>query len=264
MKESIIHYLRVYKKFIETSFSVDLSFRVNFILMVVMDLFFYLSTLATVSFIYDHVSVIGPWDKNQLMFFITFMLCVDQFHMTFISESFWRLPHDIRQGQMDYTILRPLSTIFSTFFRHARPSSMCNTPVIWSVLIYYGLQVKLSTLSWVMLPVVFLLAFILLAIIEFIVSSWMFWLTEGVGLNFLRMQMQQLSRWPDFIYGTMIRRVFTIFIPLLMIGSYPVKFLFSPNQWHLIFILVVAIVVSAIVLRMFWHRGLRNYESASS
>ncbi|WP_372652151.1 ABC transporter permease [Halobacteriovorax sp.] len=263
MKE-LKHHLSVYRMFVSTSFSQSMSFRLNFFLLILMDIFFYFSSLMTVSFIFDHVQTIGPWNKDQLMFFISFMLCIDHLHMTLISESFWVLSRDIKSGNMDFTILKPISSIFTCFFRHIRTSSICNTIVVWACLIYFGRKVDLDLLSWISLPFLVVLSFTLLAILEFIISTSMFWMTEGMGINFLRMQFQNLSRWPNFIYSSLSRKVFTLVIPILLIGSAPVHFIFDHSAWHYLIYLVIAIVLSFGFLQIIWKRAINQYESASS
>ena len=264
MREELKHYLSVYQKFAVTSFTEAMSFRTSFVLLILMDIFFYFSSLATVSFIYDHVETIGPWNRSQLMFFISFMLAVDHLHMTFISESFWMLARQIKTGDLDFILLRPLHSIFSVFFRHVRPSSLCNTPVAWGCLIYYGRQLPLDWQQWALIPPLLIMAFTLLALIEFLMSVAMFWMTEGVGINFLRMQMQSLSRWPDFIYHSFSRRVFTIAFPMLLIGSAPVHFLYDFTNWPYILGMITAIIVLWAILLKVWQIALKNYESASS
>ncbi len=264
MLKSIKHYLSVYKMFVSTCFTMASSFRLNFILLIAMDVFFYISALATVSFIYDHVQTIGPWNKDQLLFFISFMLAVDHLHMVLISESFWNLSREVKTGGMDYILLRPLSSIFTTFFRYFRPSSIINIFVVWSFLINYGMNLNFTLTNWLLLPILLIMAFTLLALIEFIISTSMFWLTEGLGINFLRMQMQQLARWPNFIYSSMSRKVLTTALPVLLIGSAPVHFLFDYSQWHLLIYLFIAIIVCSIVLKVIWGIALKSYDSASS
>ena len=261
---TIKHYLSIYKKFIATSFSVQLSFRTSFVLLILMDVFFYLSSLATVDFVYDHVSTIGPWQKDKLMFFICFMLCVDHLHMTLISESFWVLSRQIRTGELDFILLKPIHSIFTIFFRYIRPSSMTNTIVAWGLLFYYGAKVPLTPLSWALLPILLLLSFILLAILEIIISAAMFWMTEGLGINFLRMQIQSLARWPDFIYKVLARRVFTIAMPILLVGSAPVRFLLDLKSWDYLAGMMAAIFIFGLLMFKVWSRALIRYESASS
>jgi ABC-2 type transport system permease protein len=257
-------YLGIYREFIATSFSEATSYRLHFILLILMDLVFYATVLATVSFIYDHVEMIGPWDRARLMFFMSFMLAVDHLHMTFVSESFWVLSHKIKSGELDFDILKPVNSIFNIFFRHIRPSSLCNIFVTTGLLIYYGRQVPLEPWNWIALPILVVLAFLLLSFIEFIVATSMFWVTEGLGINFLRMQMQQLARWPDFVYASLSRKVLTVGLPLLLIGSAPVRFLFDASQWVYMLGMLLAIVVCLWVLSRMWKAGLARYDSASS
>lgn len=262
--QRILHYWDVYKKFVSTSVSVETSFRTSFVLLIFMDVFFFFSSIGSVTFIYDHVVAIGPWQKNQLLFFLTFMLMIDNLHMMIFSQSFWEFSFNIKTGQLDYVILKPMNTIFSVFFRHFRASSLFNTPLFLGHLIYYGIQIGLSPFDWVLVPPLIALGLGLLVVIEFILSTSMFWLTDGIGINFLRMQMQQLARWPNFIYQGAVRKFLTVFLPILLVGSGPVHFLLDKNRWQLLASMVVALTVLTGLLLVIWRVGLRRYDSASS
>ena len=254
----------VYKKFFETSLAEASSFRTSFVLIMLMDLLFYFTTLSSVSFIYDHVSTIGPWSKDQLMFFIAFMLTMDHIHMTIISENFWELSVKIRTGTLDFDILRPLSSIFSVFLRYVRTSSMFNTPFVWGMLIYFGSKLNLTIGQWLIIPPLIILGFILFVMIEICISVAMFWTIEGWGINFLRMQFQQLARWPHFIYSYFPRKILTILIPVLLVGSGPVSFIYNFNQYQLLLYMIVAIIVFSIITKYLWRFGLNRYDSPSS
>lgn len=261
---TIKHYLSIYRKFIDTCFAEASSFRLNFSLLILMDIIFYVSSIFSVDFIYDHVNTIGGWTRYQLLFFISFMLTIDNLHMGVLSESFWMLARHIKTGDLDYIILKPVNTVFNIFFRYFRPSSLFYSFVVWGVLIYFGIKVELSPLSWALLPILVLLGFSLMAFMEFIISALMFYMIEGIGINFLRMQVQNISRWPDFIFSPLPKRVFTLVVPALVVGSAPVKFLLDNNQWMLLLNLVIANIVTLGVLCLVWPIALRKYESASS
>jgi ABC-2 type transport system permease protein len=263
-KKNVLHYLQVYQRFATTSFSVNMSFRTSFALLIVMDLFFYFSSLAAVSIIFNHVEMIGPWNESQLLFYLSFMLMIDNLHMGLISESFWALSFDIRTGNFDFTLLKPVSSIFAVFFRYVRPSSMTTMPLAIGVLIYYGIQVGLTWLDWTLLPFMVILGLALLVVIEFVISTSMFWVTEGWGINFLRMQLQSLARWPNFIYSGVMRKALTIALPVLLIGSAPVHFLLDGSRWPLLLGMIIAIVITSFILSIIWGIGLRRYDSASS
>lgn len=264
MLGNIKHYLSVYKKFVATSVAVNTSFRTSFVMLIIMDLFTFFTTIYSIDFIYNHIDAIGPWGRNELLFFACFMLMIDNLHMILFSESFWELSFSIKNGSLDFVILKPLNTIFSVFFRFFRPSSCVLTPLYIFYLIKYGNLVGLGTLDWILLPFMIFSGLAVLVLIEFCFCSAMFWVTEGIGINFLRLQLQQLSRWPNFIYGPLARKFLTVAVPITLIGSAPVHFLLDKNRYGLFLAMPVAIIILIFILRFVWERGLRNYDSASS
>jgi len=260
----IKHYWQVYKEFLSTSFAEAMSYRLHFVLLIAMDLLFYFSALASVDFIYDHVKSIGVWDRPQFLFFVSFMLAVDHLHMTFVSENFWNFSYELRTGRLDFVLIKPIGTLFPVFFRMMRPGSLCIIFVPWACLIHYGRLAGLTVWAWAALPVLVLMGFTLAVSLEILLSMSMFWLIESVGINFLRMQLQQVARWPDFVYRAFAQRMFTIVFPILLVGSAPVRVLFDPQDWPRLFGMAAAIVLSWAGIGFFWRLGLRAYESASS
>ena len=262
--EQLKHYFYVYRKFVSTSIAVNTSFRTSFVLLIVMDFITFLTTIYSIDFIYNHIETIGPWGRNELLFFALFMLTIDNLHMILFSESFWALSFDIKSGALDFTILKPMNTIFSVFFRYFRPSSCVLTPLYLFYLIKYGNLVGLGAIDWLLLPLFIFGGLTILVLIEFCFCSAMFWVTEGIGINFLRLQLQQLSRWPNFIYAPLARKFLTIAVPITLIGSAPVHFLLDKNKYQLLLLMPIMILILTVILNYVWSKGLRRYDSASS
>ena len=264
MWAKIRHYSGVYGRFLSTCFAAASSYRLHFVLLIVMDQLFYLSMLGSVDFIYQHVEKIGSWNRDAFMFFIGFMLAVDHLHMSFVSESFWDFSFDIRTGKLDFILLRPLNTLFNIFARQIRPASLVNVFTPWAVMIYFGSRLGLDQIAWVTLLPLVILSLILLSSLEILLSMLMFWTVESMGINFLRIQLQAISRWPEFIYQGFARRFFTLVIPILLVGSAPVNFLLDHGQWREVAFMGVALILCWAVTGLAWRAGLRAYESASS
>ena len=260
----IKHYFSVYQGFVITCFIESMNFRLHFVLLILMDLLFYVSALASIHIIYNHVETIGVWDRGQLLFFVAFMLGINQLTMTFVSESYWRFPELIRSGDLDFILLKPIGAVFSVFFRYLRPGSMINMIFTWGVIIYYGLALNLSLFAWCALPFLLFLGFLLQNAIEMVISCSMFWMLEGSGVNFIRMELQQLARWPDFIYNKIVSRILMTVLPILLIGSAPVRFLFNINDWIPFLGMGLGILLFWGILSFVWKLGLASYESASS
>ncbi len=260
----IRHYLSVYAGFVSTSFAKEMGFRVNFFLLLLVDLSFYLMSIFSVHIIYDHTSHVGMWSEDELLFFVSFMLVVDQFHMALISESFWRLSPAIRMGELDFVLVKPISSLFQVFFRYIRPATTFLFLPVWIHLFYRAWALGFSWPQLLLLPLVLVLATLLLFGFEIAMSTSMFWLQYGQGVNFIRIELQNMSRWPDFVYQAWIRRTFTFGLPVLMVGSQSSYFLFSPTHLQPLVYLAVACVAVWTVAILLWKLGLRRNESASS
>ena len=252
MIEQIKIYSGIYKKFLDCAFSRATTFRTSFFLIVIMDLFFYASVLGSVDFIFQHVPNIGGWNRNQFLFFLSFMLAVDNLHMSFLSENFWIFALDLRSGVLDYVFIRPVSSIFLIFFRSVRVSTMLNSPLVVYFLIHFGLAVGLQTIDFLLLPLLLIISLLIMAEIEIIISTLMFWLIEGNGINFLRMQLQNVALWPDFVYGTWAKRIFTLLCPVLLIGTPSVRFLFDKSDYFPLLLQLLAMILLYFIMTKFW------------
>lgn len=240
------------------------TYRLNFVLVMVMDLIFYATAMGSVDFLFQYVPAIGPWDREHFMFFISFMLAVDHLHMTFISENFWNFSGEVRSGKLDFVLLRPVSGIFISFFRLIRGGTMLNGVAPWALLVHFGTRIDFDFWSWIYLVPMVLLSLALAVAIEILMTLSSFWTISSYGINFLRMQVQQLARWPDFIYQYYFRKFFTFILPILAVGSGPVQFLFEKGLPTLSAWAIAALTCLVLLIRVVWRKALAAYESASS
>lgn len=262
--KNIVHFLRVYKEYLSISLSAASSFRTHFILLILVDVAFYLTTIGSVVFIFDHLDFIGPWNKSQFMFFLSFMLLVDNIHMSLISQNYWEFPNYIKNGTLDLELIKPFPTIFIVFFKYIRIATLFISPIPIALLAYYGMQANLDLASWLILPVFIIFSIVFVVSLEMLLMLPAFWIIEGIGLNFLRMQLQSIARWPDFIFLYFTKKIFTIFIPILLVGSAPVHLLLNIKKWHLMAWMITALLIIWALTYFVWREGLKRYESASS
>ncbi|MCI5064226.1 ABC-2 family transporter protein [bacterium] len=264
LRTQMQYYGTLYRSFFELCAAEALSFRTHFVLLIVVDLIFYGTMFGTAEVLYHHVEEIGPWNRSQFLFFVAFFLTVDQLHMTLFAMSFWEFSSDLRLGKLDFWLVKPAHILFIVFFRHIRVASLLLAPLVWGALIFSGIQVGLSPLSWCMLPLLVLLSLALLITMEILLSAAMFWTVENDGINFLRMQVQSVGRWPDFIYQYLFQKLFSVFIPILLVTSAPVHYLLQTRGEEVLFFLLAALLGMLFLVSKVWRYALLRYESASS
>jgi ABC-2 type transport system permease protein len=257
-------YALIYAEFLRTGLAASLTFRLHFVLIILVDLVFYAASMLTVDFLYDYVDQIGAWPRSHFLFFVAFMLAVDQLHMTFVSENFWDFSFNIKSGRLDQLLVQPVNPLFPAFFRYVRAPSLVLLPLPWIGVIWFGRQAGLSPLAWALVPPMVLLALALQVCLEILISMSMFHTVEAFGINFIRLQLQSLSRWPDFVFRLPARLFFSVVVPVLLIGSPPVRFLFDPSAPLPLAAMALAIGVLAWAIGVAWRFGISRYESASS
>jgi len=252
----------IYREFFKTSFAEELSFRLNFLIQSFMNLSFIGVYFFSSFFIFNHVELIGLWQKEEFLFFLSFALLLDQVHYLLLSFNFWIFSDNIRTGHFDFVLLKPVSTLFITFFSRLAVPGIFTVFISLLTLFYFGLKLDLSLWIWLSLPFCLFLAMSLLFGLEVLISLLNFITIEGLGVNQIRLQIQQLSRWPDFIYKPTTR---FFLMPFLAISSIPVRWILDMSYWS--WLLTMAVATSflwILIVFWIWPRGLRMYESASS
>lgn len=259
-------YLRLYAYFLRFSFSRAMEFRVDFFFRVVMDIVFYATQLALFSVIYRHTTTVAGWDFDQALVFISGFFFVDALHMTVFANNMWMLPILINRGDVDYYLVRPVSSLFFLGMRDFAANSFLNlilaTGILWWAIarypaelealrigIYVGLLVCGCFLYWIiymlfMIPV--------------------FWIHAEFGLRQLFWGLEKFCERPDQIFAGWLRRLLVTCIPFAIIASYPARVLFEGVTLARLAHIGGVILGMFLVMLWLWGKGLRAYSSASS
>lgn len=261
---SMSPYIQVARQQFINSLSKLMTFRVNFILSVLVDIGAFVTVYYTADLLFLHISHIGLWEREHFLFFFFWMQSVGCVHSVFIAPNFWNFAMEIRNGTLDFRLLRPLGSLFDIFTAVTRPISLLFMPVLVGCLVHYGIELQFPWHCWLIMPFLWMLSFVLVALLEVLISMGLLWTSGGDGVNFVRLQFQQFQRWPDFVYPKAVRFIFTRVFPLLSAGIFPVRALFQEGAWWEIPFLLVAIVVVWFVIGRVWTLGLRRYESVAS
>lgn len=259
-------YLRLYLYFIRFSFSKAMEFRVDFFFRVVMDCVFYAVNLAFFSVLYGHISELGGLSEDQIYIFVCGYLFMDAVAMTLYSNNMWWLPFLINRGDLDYYLVRPVSTLFFVSLREFAANSCLNL-IVATGLLTWSLARYPTPLGAGPIALFILLLFVgvlLYWIMQLSSVIPIFWIHQGQALRQLFFHLNKLGERPHRIYRGWTLRLLTSLLPFALLTSIPTYFLFEGvdvgmfTQYALVILVAFAIVVG------FWRWGLRNYVSASS
>ncbi len=238
-----------------------MSFRFNFSLQVFMNLCFMGTFFFISSFIFNHIEHIGFWNQTQFFFFLSFLFALDQIHFVAFSSNFWIFSEDVRLGNLDFHLLKPVSSLFIILTRYISVSGLVTAILPFLLAIYFGWKLNLPLMSWLSLPLCLLVSLSLLLGLEILISMFNFVSIEGSGINQTRLQLQHFCRWPDFIYKDSLR---LFMIPMLAITSFPVRFLLDNNYWSWFLFMILGTFLLWILIYFLWLKSVELYESPSS
>lgn len=262
----MLRYLRLYLNFVRFSFSKAMEFRLDFYFRIVMDCVFYAVNIAFFTILYLHTDRLGGWDIDQVLVFTAAYLFTDALYMTLFSNNMWYLPLYINKGDVDYYLVRPVSSLFFLSFREFAANSFMNL-VIATGLLAWALARYPDPLGAGAIAL-FVVMLLMGNLLNGMMSVWFtvptFWFHSNEGLRETRFQLSQYGERPHGIFAGWLQRILLTVLPIALITSYPTYVLFAGLTLQG-FGLFFGVWACALAFTVFlWRLGLRNYASASS
>lgn len=261
-----MRYLRLYLYFLRFSASRALEFRLDFYFRVLMDVVFYGVSLGFFTIIYRHTAALGGWSLDQIYLFVCAFLLVDAVYMAVFANNLWWLPFFVNKGDLDYYLVRPVSSLFFLSLRDFAANSFLNVGiaaglVAWALARYpqpLGAMQILAYLAFLAVGVFLTYVVRMMFIIP------VFWLHSTHGLVEISWALSRLGERPVAIYAPWLKWVLLTFLPMAFMASVPAEILFQGLQVR--HLALAAGVVGGLFgfTVWFWRRGLAAYSSASS
>ena len=138
-----MRYLRLYAHFLRFSLSRAFEFRLDFYFRVVMDCVYYAVNIGFFTILYNKTGLVGGWTEPQAYVFVCGFLLVDSIQMTVFANNLWFLPVLINKGDLDYYLVRPVSSLFFVSLREFAANSFLNIVIasglmVWALNRYPG------------------------------------------------------------------------------------------------------------------------------
>ena len=262
----MIRYLRLYAYFLRFSMSRSMEFRLDFFFRIVMDLAYYAVGLGFFHILYLHTDSLGGWNVHQMRVFVAGYILVDAVHMTMFANNLYMLPHFINHGDLDYYLIRPVSSLFFLSLRDFAFNSFINLVfacgiVFWAIGTYPG---TLGTAGIIVFLLLILAGTLLYYCIHLLTILPTFWTQSGESLHQLFYNLSRFMERPDRIYRGSIRLLLTVALPFGLMASFPARLLLEPFNWAILAQLLAVLAAFLFLIGFVWNRGLRAYSSASS
>lgn len=261
-----MRYFRLIKAFARYSLARELEFSANFLVSVLIHLFFIAANLTFFSLIWLRVGGFGGLSPYEMLFFTGTFHLADSIYMIFTFFGIMEIPELVRRGDMDYLLTKPVPSQFLTTFRSFSWYSLVdlilglamigyamvhlNFHFTWSgVFIFIFMLTCGATISYSLSCIVMTLSFILIAV-------------DAIWTVFF--EIGEFERYPMGIYPSPWKMIFSITLPMIMVANFPAYFALGKLTVSQLIWFFIASVILFLVSQSFWQYGLKKYQSASS
>ncbi|MCL2051379.1 MAG: ABC-2 family transporter protein [Lachnospiraceae bacterium] len=216
--------------------------------------------------IYLNTSSIAGWNMNEVLLLVFICGFVDSVHSFFFASGFISIPNMIRDGQLDFVLLKPINKRFYLAFRLTNIGQLFNIVFNLTMIIIY--LIKLSeAFDFLKVFMFFMLIGIGILIVNafyFTLSMIAFWVIQVNAIIGYSQELFTIGNKPLSIYPQVIQKIFIYLIPLGIAFSYPILYYSKKLDW-------IDVTLAFIIATLFfgfshflYRKGFKRYTSASS
>jgi len=262
----MVRYLRLWAAFFRNCITREMEYRGHFFMQFMIDMAWYAVQIALFEVIYLSTNSVAGMTHEEMIVFLGAMFVIDAINMIFFSHNFWMFPGLIARGELDFYIIKPVSTFFMSFTRFPNIASWLNLAVGVSVLVYGLLEANIapSMGEWAMFLLLAVCGNAIMLAMQAMVASVAVFLVQAEGIQMIFHTLYQFSIRPDAIYGHLFRRILLYFFPLALIVSVPSRALLGTLTPEMALWNIAASIIIFYLATRFFTWSLKHYSGASA
>ncbi len=262
----ITRYAKLYWNFIRFSFAQASALRAEFWMRIFMDVFYYAAAIGFYKLIFHQTGELVGWSEQDAMLFVGLYLLLDGLQMTLFANSSWWFPALVNRGDLDYYLVRPVSTLFFISLRDISLASLVNVMMAASIVVWAIVNLPHPiTLAQIALSFILLLnGLFIFYCLRWLFMLPVFWSQMGRGLDNVFWMMNDLMQRPDAIFRGIFRILLVTIIPFSLMASFPARIAIEGISLPTIAHALCASVWMFSLMLFVWRRALKIYSSASS
>jgi ABC-2 type transport system permease protein len=263
--------LRLYWRLVWARERSNMQYRVTFWLLTAGSAVFVFQDFMAIVFFFEHIPTFAGWSLAEVTFLYGFSAFAFRI-AEFFATGFDALPSQIRQGQFDRVLVRPLGAFFQTLAAGLALRRLGSLPFPVALMV---ISSGLLGVGWTPEKLGFMAVAVVSGIaIYFAIfvagAAYCFWTVQGTEvINTFTNGGQFVSSYPLDAYGDWLRRAITFVVPVAFVNYYPTLYVLDRPpplglpEWVRLASPLVALLVVAIAWRL-WSVGVRRYTSTGS
>ncbi len=263
---NIKKYLQVYSYFNYSSFSIELEYKINLFIDLLTSILGLIGSVFLLSIFFSNTDDIGGWNFNQALIIQGIYTILNGVTNTWFNPNLKELVKYIREGTLDYVLLKPIDSQFWISFKRISPTGLIEILLGFFVLIYcfYINKISFTFWSFFLLIITLICSISILYSLWFLISTTTIWFVKTWNATEVLRSFLYMGRFPMDSFSFSLRIFFSTVIPITFITTIPSEVLLGLSPAWKIMLEVLVSMTFLIFSRKFWKFALRFYTSASS
>lgn len=261
-----MRYLSLFTLMVKNCLIREMQFRANFLIRAFTEVLWLGMLLIYFDAIYANADDLGGWSHDHMLVLLGTTYIVNQLFEAFLFDNCVRLSDQVRLGDLDFVLVKPVNPRFLASLRYTDFASLSQA-LVGVLLVLYALKrmAHAPSLSEIVGYVLFLgNGLLILYSLLFTLATLAFWLGKSSDFFDLYYQLTHFGRYPAEIYRGVLRVVLTYILPMLVVTNFPAKMILEMYQdswpWYGMGLGLLFYGISTLC----WRKALRVYRSASS
>ena len=261
-----MYFLRLLRVFYRTSVQTDMEYRADFFTRVFASLLGLLTTVGSLWITFHYTPQLRGWTFTETLVLVAVYYVINGLVETFIAPNMREIMNQVREGTLDFVIIKPVSSQFMATFRSVNIWMVSNL-LIGLGLGVYAVGAQADQIGWGRALAFFVT---LLAGVSVVYSVWLvlvsltFWFVRVDNIEQIIWQAFETGRYPIEIYPNWLRSALTYVIPVVFIITIPARALIGRLTGDTLVLTILVAAASVIASSAFWKFGLKYYTGASA
>ena len=263
---NIKKYLKVYMKFLHTSLASELEYKANIIIDLNTAILSLGGSIFLLSIFFQNTENIGGWDFKQALIIQGIYTILNGITNTWFNPNLTEIVKHIREGTLDFVLLKPIDSQFFISFKKFNPSGILEILLGLCLLIYCISinKINLNIEFLILCSITIICSICILYSLWFFISTTTIWFVKTWNATEVLRSFLYLGRFPLSSFSFSLRIFFSVFIPIAFITSIPSEVFLGYAQLWKIFLEITISGIFLFTSRRFWIFALKYYTSASS
>tara|TARA_Y100001968_G_scaffold333927_1_gene401227 strand:+ start:16076 stop:16864 length:789 start_codon:yes stop_codon:yes gene_type:complete len=259
-------HLKTLRTFWSTAIASQLEYQLNFIIEILAMIGTLTGSIFTLSLFFNQGQSLGGWTWKEALIIQGVYTFLDGITNTWLRPNLTEIVNYIREGTLDFVLLKPINSQFWVSFRTLSPSGLPEiflgfTVIIWS-LVNIGKSISYSNILFFI--TMLLASVFILYSVWFLIAATSIWFVKTWNATEVLRALLASGRYPISAFPSTLRFVFIFIIPIGFLTTVPSEIILGKSGAIMVYLGIFVAFIFFTLSKVFWDFALSHYTSASS